>query len=515
MSNMNENSYLIALEKLLLTHGWHVPVHDGLEKLLRAACSRMGYKRMSLAIFDPKTRSIEFSLYVGHSGSPKYSYTPGQGIIGQVIKQQSPIIVPLMKDDPNFLNLAFDRSPEDLSSLSFISVPVKRQGPEDTPEILGVLNAEMEARDLTELETVCGFLQVLGIFIARQVSFLQEDVSRQKEQPMFSMGGEITAGQTYVPSKLIFTSKVMNQIMNQIMQVAPSRATVLLRGESGTGKELLAEAIHKLSPRKDKPFIKLNCASLPGELLESELFGYERGAFTGAVGQKKGRFELAHKGSLFLDEIGELGAEAQAKLLRAVQDGEIQRLGGEKTTMVNVRNICATHQPLEKLIDQGRFREDLYYRINVFPIFIPALRERREDILPLAENFLQLFCSDYEKSIKRISTPATDLLIQYHWPGNVRELKNCMERSVLICNEEVIRTYHLPPTLQTAESTATDQDLPFVESVARFEQEIIIDALKKARGNMLQAARNLRVSYRIINYKVKKYRINPRRYVTK
>ncbi len=511
---MNENKYLIVLEKLLMDHGWQGPLREGLEKLLESTTEKMGYKRMSLAIFDPKTQSIEFSLYVGHSRTPKYTYTPGQGIIGQVVKEQSPMIVPLMKDDPNFLNLAFDRSSEELSSLSFISVPIKRQSQENEPEILGVLNAEMELRDLPELESNCRFLQVLGMFIARQTSFLQEEVSRQKEQPQFTPAELNIARQSMAQNKLISSSKAMNQIMNQIMQVAASRATVLIRGESGTGKELLAEAIHNLSPRKDKPFIKLNCASLPNELLESELFGYERGAFTGAMGQKKGRFELAHQGTLFLDEVGELSAEAQAKLLRAIQEGEIQRLGGEKTTRVNVRIICATHQPLENLIEQGRFREDLYYRINVFPIFIPALRERCEDILPMADHFLQLFCREYEKNIKRISPPAIDLLIQYHWPGNVRELRNCLERSVIICNEEVIRTYHLPSTLQTAESTATDHELPFVETVARFEQELIIDALKKARGNMLQAARDLRVSYRIINYKVKKFKINPKRYCT-
>ncbi len=511
---MTEKNYLLTLEKLLLEHGWHGQLREGLEKLLQSTMEEMGYKRISLAIFDPKTQSIEFSLYVGHSKNPQYTYTPGQGIIGQVVKEEAPMIVPLMQDDPNFLNLAFDRSPEELASLSFISVPVKRQTQENTPEILGVLNAEMHFMDLPDLETHCHFLQVLGIFIARKTSFLQEEVSKQKELPYIPADTNL-ARLSMDQHKIISSSKVMSMIMNQIMQVAPSKATVLVRGESGTGKELLADTIHNLSPRKDQPIIKLNCASLPSELLESELFGYERGAFTGAVGQKKGRFELAHQGTLFLDEIGELSAEAQAKLLRAIQEGEIQRLGGEKSTQVDVRIICATHQPLEKLIEEGRFREDLYYRINVFPIFIPPLRERREDILALAENFLEFFSREYDKNIKRISTPAIDLLTQYHWPGNVRELRNCIERSVLMCNEEVIRTYHLPPTVQTAESTATDHELPFVDTVAKFEQELIIDALKKSKGNMLQASRDLKVSYRIINYKVKKYNINPKRYASK
>ena len=266
------------------------------------------------------------------------------------------------------------------------------------------------------------------------------------------------------------------------------------------------------SPRHDRPLVKLNCAALPSELVESELFGHQKGAFTGAIHMKKGMFELAHKGTLFLDEIGELGLGAQAKVLRAVQEQEIQRIGSEQTVTVDVRLVCATHQPLEELVEKGRFREDLYYRINVFPIFIPGLRERREDILPLGEYFLEHFASEYNKHIKRISTPAIDLITQYHWPGNVRELRNCMERAVLVCEEEVIRTYHLPPSLQTAESSATDTTLSFCEAVARFEQELLVEALKKARGNMLQAARDLRVSYRIVNYKVKKYGLDTRKF---
>lgn len=275
---------------------------------------------------------------------------------------------------------------------------------------------------------------------------------------------------------------------------------------------MLAEAIHAASPRADKPLIKLNCAALPSELIESELFGHQKGAFTGAFQTKRGLFEVADQGTLFLDEIGELSMDAQAKVLRAIQEKEIQRVGSEQTITVDVRLICATHQPLEELLEKGLFREDLYYRINVFPIFIPPLKERREDILPLAEHFLNDFAEEYGKEMKRISTPAIELLVMYHWPGNVRELKNCMERAVLLCEEHVIRTYHLPPTLQSAESSATGINLSFGEAVAKFEQELLIDSLKKTGGNMLQSARDLRVSYRIVNYKVKKYNIDVKKY---
>jgi len=204
--------------------------------------------------------------------------------------------------------------------------------------------------------------------------------------------------------------------------------------------------------------------------------------------------------------------DAQAKVLRAIQEKEIQRVGSEQTITVDVRLICATHQPLEELLEKGKFREDLYYRINVFPIFIPSLKERREDILPLAEYFLNEFCTEYGKEVKRISTPAIELLVMYHWPGNVRELKNCLERAVLLCEEAVIRTYHLPPTLQSAESSATGTNLSFGEAVAKFEQELLVDSLKKTGGNMLQSARDLRVSYRIVNYKVKKYNIEVKKF---
>ncbi|MDY7000620.1 MAG: sigma 54-interacting transcriptional regulator, partial [Thermodesulfobacteriota bacterium] len=378
-------------------------------------------------------------------------------------------------------------------------------------EVLGTLSVDVPISPRGRLEEDCLFLEVAAAIVANKATHLQEEMALQRR--LLAQGmvpGKSIDGHTY--PNIVAAGKSMRLVLQQVSQVGPSRATVLLRGESGTGKELLADAIHAVSPRKDKPFIKLNCAALPSELVESELFGHRKGAFTGAVRDKKGLFELADGGTLFLDEIGELGFEAQAKVLRAVQEKEIQGLGGGRVVKVDVRLICATNRALENLLKQGRFREDLFYRINVFPIFIPPLRERRLDILPLAEHFLGEFSREYGKSIKRISTPAIDLLRQYHWPGNVRELQNCMERAALICDEEVLRAYHLPPTLQTAESSATDTHLSFGEAVAGFEREILVEALKKSRGNMRRAAQELKASYRIINYKVKKYRLDPKKY---
>ena len=247
----------------------------------------------------------------------------------------------------------------------------------------------------------------------------------------------------------------MKQVYEQIVQVAHTNTTVLIRGESGTGKELIAHALHYNSPRAKKPFVKVSCAALPDSLIESELFGYEKGAFTGAHARKKGRFELAEGGTLFLDEIGDINLTTQVKLLRVLQEKEFERIGGTETIRANVRLITATNKDLEQAIADGQFREDLYYRLNVFTIFVPPLRERKSDLLLLADHFLQKYAKEHGRDIRRISTPAIDMLTSYHWPGNVRELENVIERAVLICDGAVIHGHHLPPTLQTAQASGT------------------------------------------------------------
>ena len=275
---------------------------------------------------------------------------------------------------------------------------------------------------------------------------------------------------------------------------------------------MIAHAIHYNSARARKPFIKVSCAALPESLIESELFGYERGAFTGAAGQKKGRFELADGGTLFLDEIGDLSLATQVKLLRVLQEREFERLGGTQSIRVNVRMVTATHRPLEKLIAEGTFREDLFYRLNVFTIFAPPLRERKPDIMLLADHFLGKYSSEHGKSIKRISTPAIDMLTSYHWPGNVRELENTIERSVLVCDGAVIHAHHLPPTLQTAEASDTVSRVALAEAVQAFEKDLVLDALKSTRGNCARAAKLLSTTERILNYKVRKYEIDTARF---
>ena len=260
------------------------------------------------------------------------------------------------------------------------------------------------------------------------------------------------------------------------------------------------------------PFVKVSCAALPDSLIESELFGYEKGAFTGADARKKGRFELADNGTLFLDEIGDINLSTQVRLLRVLQEREIERLGGTESTKVNVRLIAATNQDLEKAIAAGAFRDDLHYRLNVFTICIPPLRDRKPDLLLLADHFLEKYSIEHRQHVKRISTPAIDMLMAYHWPGNVRELENAIERAVLVCDGGVVHPHHLPPTLQTAETTGTSTEISLADAVAAYEKTLIQDALKTARGNCSKAAKLLRSTERIISYKVRKFAIDRERF---
>jgi Nif-specific regulatory protein len=313
---------------------------------------------------------------------------------------------------------------------------------------------------------------------------------------------------------IIGTSPLMEELREEVLRVARSDAKVLITGESGVGKEVVARAIHAEGPRQNNDFVAVNCAGLPETLLESELFGHVKGSFTGAYRDKPGKLEMAHQGTVFLDEVGEMTLRMQGLLLRFLETGELQKVGAERGgSVVNVRVIAATNRNLRHLIDQGQFREDLYYRLNVFTIFVPPLRERKADLLLLVDHFLEKFSREHHKSIKRISTPAIDMLMSYHWPGNVRELENTLERAVLMCDGQVVHGHHLPPSLQTAEASGTVTRVSLSDAVAGFEKDLIQDALKTTRGNRAKAARLLDTTERVLNYKVRKYAIDVRRFV--
>jgi len=363
-----------------------------------------------------------------------------------------------------------------------------------------------------ELELKCFRLIAAMMGQAITAEHLVDDERRRLKDENLHLQEELR--ERYDFSNIIGSTGAMRQVFEQITQVAHTNTTVLVRGESGTGKELIAHAIHYHSSRAKKPLIKVNCAALPDALIESELFGYEKGAFTDAQALKKGRFDLAEGGTLFLDEIGEMNVSTQVKLLRVLQEKEFDRLGGTTTIRANVRLIAGTNRNLEKAMAEGKFREDLYYRLNVFAIFVPPLRDRKSDLLLLADHFLQKYATEHKKDIRRISTPAIDMLSAYHWPGNVRELENVIERAVLVCDSNVIHSHHLPPTLQTAQASGTVMTLSFAEAIAGYEKDILLDALKTTRGNRTKAASLLRTTERVINYKIRKYEIDVNRFRT-
>jgi Nif-specific regulatory protein len=449
---------------------------------------------------------VEASDGLGEASRPA-RYQMGEGITGKVVQSGKPIVVPRVSHEPAFLHRAARRPELAHQELSFICVPILINR-----RAVGALAIDLKFKPERTFDRSLKFLVLVASMIGQaiKVQRLIDEDKRKLVDENTHLRQELR--ERYDFSNFVGSSGPMRQIFEQITQVAGTNTTALIRGESGTGKELIAHAIHYSSLRAKKPFVKVSCAALPDSLIESELFGYEKGAFTGAEARKKGRFELAEGGTLFLDEIGDINLATQVKLLRVLQQREFERVGGTETVKANVRLIAATNKDLEKAIANGTFREDLYYRLNVFTLFVPPLRDRKPDLLLLVDHFLEKFAREHQRSIKRISTPAIDMLASYHWPGNVRELENTIERSVLMCDGEVIHGHHLPPSLQTAEASGTVTRVALHDAVGAYEKDLIQDALKTTRGNRARAARLLDTTERIINYKVRNYGIDARRF---
>jgi Nif-specific regulatory protein len=480
-------------------------LREVLGPVLKIVARHKGILRGNLALLNRDTGEISIEAAYGLSASQqrKGRYRVGEGVIGQVFQTGQPAIIPRVSEEPRFLNRTGAIGPTEGGEVSHISVPIKLEN-----VVVGALSIDVPYREEASLQDEVRLLSIVGSMISQAVKLRQQ--AQEERRKLIEENLRLTEElkDRFRPSNLIGNSSAMQAVYDLIAQVSGSDATVLIRGESGTGKELVAHAIHYNSRRAGKPFIKVNCAALPETVIESELFGHEKGAFTGAVTARKGRFELADGGTLFLDEVGDLSAGLQIKLLRVLQEREFERVGGASTLKVDVRLIAATNVELERLIQEGRFRQDLYYRLNVFPIHIPPLRERKTDVLQLADFFVEKYGKANHKQVRRISTPAIDMLMSYHWPGNVRELENCVERAVLLSDDDVIHGHHLPPSLQTAEASGTAFRGRLKGSLASVERELILDALKSCRGSMAKAARVLGISERIMGLRVRKFGID-------
>ena len=487
-------------------------LRDVVRPVLQRLADGMGMKRGAITIVNPDTRKISIEEAVGLSAGEiqKHYLLSGNDLIEKVIQTGQPLIVTDLTGDELFqegLPPSAVEAARTGKRVSLICVPIKLGD-----EVVGTLSVEREAEGTKHLAADRRLLSMIAAMVAqaahlrqraqRRVEALEQENARLHEQ----------IENHYKPSRMVGSSSAMRVVYRHIAQVGASRTNVLIRGESGVGKELVAAAVHEQSDRKSKAFVKFNCAALPESIIESELFGHEKGAFTGALAMRRGRFEVAGGGTIFLDEIGDISPATQAKLLRVLQEREFERVGSHTPIQCDVRVIAATSRTLEAMMESGQFRADLYYRLNVFPIYVPALREHRTDILQLADYFIEKFRQANGKPVSRISTAAIDMLMAYHWPGNVRELENCIERAVLLCEGTAIEAHHLPPTLQMVGPADGETRGTLESALGALEYEMIVSELKRSGGNMTQAARALGLTERIMGLRVKKYKIDTRRF---
>ena len=503
---VEEVSLLFEVSQLL---DGSIDLNQVISPVLKAIADQMSLEHGTITLLNRNTGEISIEAAYGLSNSQRERgrYRLGEGITGKVVQSGKPMVIPNIAEDPTFLNRTGARTAAAKRKVSFICVPIKIGN-----EPIGALSCDRSFSGQMGLDDDVRLLSILVSMIAQAVKLRQQ--VQEERQRLLDENNRLQAKlkDKFRPSNIIGNSRAMQEVFDLIAQVSKSDATVLIRGESGTGKELVAHALHYNSHRAERPFIKVNCAALPETVIESELFGHEKGAFTGAISTRKGRFEIANGGTIFLDEIGDLSATTQIKLLRVLQEKEFERVGGNETIRTNVRVIAATNRNLEELMETTKFREDLYYRLNVFPIHIPPLRDRKSDITLLADFFTEKYGKQNHKSIKRITTSAIELLTIYHWPGNVRELENCIERAVLLSGDEVIHGHHMPPTLQSAESTGTQLHSTLDEAVHNLERELILDALKSTKGNMAKAARLLGVTDRIMGLRIAKHGLDPKHF---
>ncbi len=473
-----------------------------LPKLMEYMGDSLNIIRGMVTIFNRKTSNITVSSSFGMTEEEESRgvYQLGEGITGKVVETGESIVIPDITSDKRFLNRTGSSGKD--SKIAFICVPVKTN-----TEVIGSLSIDKEYLQRKYIDDDLKLLTIIATMISRAVQLHQ---AIHEEQTLSEENNRLHAKliKKYSPKNIIGNSGIMQSMFELIEKISKTNSTALIFGESGAGKELVAQAIHYSSDRATKPFVTFNCAALPENLIESELFGHGKGSFTGAIADKQGKFQAADGGSIFLDEVGELTLNAQSKLLRVLQEREFEKVGTNEQIKVDVRVIAATNRDLLQLVDEGTFRLDLYYRLNVFPITVPPLRDRKTDIPMLVDMFIKKYSELSKNRVTRISTPAIDLLMSYHWPGNVRELENCIERAVILADEEVIHSYHLPPSLQTISKVAPTDSGKLQKHLDLVEYEFIIEELKRTSGRIKDAAKNLGITYRQFGLRIEKYGID-------
>ncbi|MDR1981313.1 MAG: sigma 54-interacting transcriptional regulator [Tannerellaceae bacterium] len=481
-------------------------IYKDIELVLTELCNFLTAQYSMLTIVDRNYDKIMISAAHGLTKEEKSRgvYRIGEGVIGEVVQTEKPVVINDVSKNPKYLNRTGVKKNNN-QMMAFLCVPIILKN-----EITGTLSIHKVHQGVIDFSAELKFLNIVGMLIGKNVSMRRRQIEELEELRKENL--KLRGGKSFKPDNIVGNSSLMNDLYSLIEKVAPTNSTVMIRGESGVGKELIAEAIHHASDRSSKPFIKVNCSALPENLIESELFGHEKGSFTGANSSHTGRFEMASGGTIFLDEIGDVPLSIQVKLLRVIQQRQIERVGGSETINIDVRIITATNKDLEEMIKQNTFREDFYYRINVFPIYVPALRERRADIPILIDHFIAKLNKSNRTNIKRITGGALDMLMVYSWPGNIRELENVIERAMILTSDDVIHSYNLPPTLQTGISSNTMDKGALKGILERVEKQLIIDTLIVVRGNITKAANQLGITERIMGLRIKKYHIQIQHY---
>jgi len=504
--HVGELEALYAISRILASGSGQ---REMLTEVLDVLHDQLGMRRGTITLLSPGSDELMIEVAHGLSEAQRKAvrYRTAEGIVGRVVRTGKPAVVPKISQEPVFLDRLHRRRRLSKDETSYICVPIAIGA-----EVAGALSADRAFDEAASLDEDVRILSIVASMIANHVQARRELAAERRalEEENLRLRSELE--DRFRPENIIGNSGAMREVYRAIHRVAAADTTVLIHGESGTGKELVAHAVHYGSVRAKGPFIKVNCAALSEGLLESELFGHEKGAFTGATQTRKGRIEEADGGTLFLDEIGDFSPPTQVKLLRVLQEREFERVGSSRTQRANVRVIVATNRDLEQAVQEGAFREDLYYRVNVFPIHLPPLRERKGDVLLLADHFVEKYSKRMGKDVRRISTPAINMMVAYHWPGNVRELENCIERAMVLTEDGVIHGRHLPPTLQMPDEPAAADGGALKERVGLFERDLIVDALKRSEGSISAAARDLRTTARILGYKIKNLGIDYRQF---
>jgi len=480
-------------------------INESLYNVLELLSKRAGLKHGIITVIDEENKNVK--VEVAHSDENNSDiakdlfFKLGDGITGGVAQTGIPAVIPDISNEAQFKNLIVKR--ENLEEIGFICVPISHKN-----SVIGTISVDYEEKSSKiSLQTILILIKEIASILSGTIFSLKVNEENNRLKHFIFNSNDIKS------ERIIGNSSKMRDVMLLIYQVAPTNSTVLVNGDTGTGKELVASEVHSLSSRKNKPFIAVNCGAIPSSIIESELFGYEKGAFTGADKTKIGKIEAANGGTLFLDEIGELPLDAQVKLLRVLQEKVITRVGSNINISVDVRVIAATNRILEDEIKKETFREDLFYRLNVFPIFLPSLRERGSDIMLLSNYFIAKFNNIFNKTVKRIDTPAIDMMMSYHWPGNIRELQNTIERAMILTTSDVLEAEKLPPTLQIkSEGDKVLRKGTLKELLDNYEKSLIIDTLKDTNGNQSEAANLLGTSKRIIQYSITKNNIDYKKF---